>query len=1182
MRCLKCNAEYKVDVITKKKIIRGERIEETFYRVHCKKCGHVLSIMRSKDKKDYIKSMGFDKPEEILTEEEFFRFQTQQAEGDYRFAEKLPERHAKRIREQLKKLDLTEEEENIEREKLVKEKALRNLVLRAAWKLNRARGISEEERKKLKKDIKDEIKEIRSGDYDPDDMKKEIEAISKEIDKAKAREDTIKDIEKDINRKKKKLKDELEKPEIISHGEDYFTKKLGEEDVKHSSKYKEAHWTEKKDAWINFYNQEMENLRAAYEKGDLDDNEFRKNVKDLKKHVNQKMPERGKWSWRASKMGTHHIGTQLKSVIYILAAVLIGAIVSGTTGSYLFFFGFLGVSLYLIAPDPKNIEEKKGQKIGLSSVLLFHPETRSKQNSAGFLRSFGKVTAIACFAFGFQGMGDVFNTLYIATAVIGYFLLKVEYENSPEFIESLLRFFLGMMLIPWIFNDIFDSLILAGVAFAFFAVPPLPNESNKNIGQVLSRGLSGATAYYEMAEKFIFGGIMIVVLIASGSLGSFGGLASEGWQLTGTLKYTFIYFWLVCGVAGFFSPAKERPVTGAIMLVAATVIYGIGPGSQQIGSGLLGQWWPSVNEAFASITEPMANLMGSLGKTFSHGFLLLTNPVGYATQLMNGSYADNPGGQTGSFGVDINEFTITNIFPEQPYVVTAIMENKGASDAENVRISLQAKSGDKFATEGTSRTRTGITQTRDKMTIDISKLGFGDTCDNIDNENTMQFTADCIKYYTGRQTNKLEKLMVWQAAFQSKGINCDTIVGSSMRNKYIPIMATVTYDYDSSSRVEVEFMSKAEWERLAQAGQLDSRFRFIESQYTSAPVKFPIGTAGLKNPILEDQQFHISVMLDSAFDRDSEIDDVREVSLTYPADWKLKSCTPQGTEASDSTTKTYRWKYYEEGANDKRKLSPGAKTFVCYFESLNKKPDAMGGAPSKTYVVTAHADYTFSRWKIRDTKIEFGGFCCDNNDCSDDQYCIGHACVYKEGEGSATVTRGHEKYCELMSGCGIAQGQCSSTGNNNYWCNEGLVCTHLGAEWVCCPDTNKMSTDECKTEYGKWKAGANIPPGPGDAGFCKYLSKELIYGYDIGAKCDIGWGGCTSNDECNASHESLEDYGVLVCKDVSGLSTKVCCFQRADDSKCKDAYALWLNGKRNDEIMKLFPSEQGSGTDIIG
>jgi hypothetical protein len=988
-------------------------------------------------------------------------------------------------------------------------------------------------REEYKKERKEIGQKVRGNKISVDEAKRRIrEARSRILKKhlggesdiysSEVEENIARWKEKEERRKEEEKYEDKIKDKILGHGLPFFK---GGVEAKVGADFDKLPMHARRDAWTEWYRQEMENLRAAYQKGDINEEEFRKNSDDLKKYVKKEMGFGPRWSWGHRKLITEGYGQYIKSAIYPLGFILIGVIVSATTGSWLFFVGFLGIAAYLLFPDPKDIEAKEEEKrVSFGTPLTIVPghSKSSTHNGIAFMKSAGKVTAIIGFALGFKGLGDVFNTMFILTAVLGYFLLKVEYENSADFIESILRFFLGMILIPWIFNDIFNSLVLAGIAFAFFAVPPLPSEGMKDIGKVLSRGLSGATAYYEMADKFIFGSIMILVLIGSGSLGFMGISPAAGWGLTGTLQYTFIYFWLVCGVAGFFSPARERPVTGGIMLGAATVIYGIGPGSQAVGSGLLGQWWPTVHNTFTSITEPMSNLMGTIGNTFGQGFLLLTNPVGYATQLMNGTYAENPVGPTGSYGVDITEFSITSIFPEQPYVVTAILENKGAFKAGNVSMSIMAAGGDRFATEGTSRARSVQPKEskylslydlydlygRKQMFMDIDNLGFkeGSACNYLtdDKKECFQLYGVGISDSQARDGNDLDRLMVWQAAFQSSGINCSTIAGISLRKRYIPIAAKVTYDYQSDSKVEVEFISKAEWERLAQAGQLDSGFRFIQSQYTSAPVKFPIGTAGLKNPILEDQQFHISMMLDSAFEKDSHIDRVKKVNLTYPADWELRggdwksACTPEPIGHDEDKEGGIEYVEWEPNIG-------GPKTLVCYFEPLNTRQDALGGAPSKTYVVTAHADYTFSRWKYRDTEIKFGGFCCPDRpgctencrseDCLDGQYCLNNACVYAPPE----------------------------------------------------------------------EDGGTAQPSLGDADFCEKKVKGELTQYGINNEpCSIGMGGCSSSYcggphyDCNTEDQKIYD---TVCMDIDGVTVDMCCSEEFSEKQCKALYDLWIQKK---------------------
>lgn len=1135
VRCLKCGHDYHVDTQTKEievPVIRdGEyqyddrgrlikaKVKDSVFVLHCEKCGHLL-------KKKGRRPFGL-KPEE-LTGEEFREFQRKQRESDY-LAEKDTKGRAKRIFEKLKDSGLSDAEKEIEKERMAKKRALNNLVRKTIQKLREASDLPEDEYDKLKEKVEEDIRKIRSGDYDPEELKKETEAVISEIDNAEKREKGLKELEKETERKKKKLEKEGEKANIIGHGKDYFKDEY-RDDIKTSKGYDGAHWTEKRDAWIKFYEQEMENLRTALSSGAIEPKEFEENKDALLKYVNDKMGRKGRWTWKSSKMEEHHYSRQLKSVVYLLAAVIVGIVVTATTGSNYFLIAFISVGIYLLVPDPKNIEPRKGVLLGSKDWFKsFNPFSRkdySHHNGNAFIRSFAKVTAIICFAFAFRDLGDVFNILYIAIAVVGYFLLKVEYDSEvpAEFIESVVRFFFGMFVIPSIFVNIFDSWVLGAIALAFFAVPPLPAAS-KSMELVVDRGLSGLTAIYSLIDKGVFAFFMLIALVGSGvlPLPVFG---EVGWQLSGTLQDTFLYLWIVTAVAGFFSPAKERPVTGAIMLGAATIIYGIGPGSQIVGSGLLGQWWPSVHNTFTTVTEPLSNVMGSLGSTFSSGFLLLTNPVGYATQLMNGSYSDNPTGLTGAYGVDITSMTVTPIFPQQPYVISAIVENNGAFEAQDVKLTLEMLSGDKFTTEG--KARTGIF--KPTSTFTMASIGFKDTCTHPKDEEGKQEQEKCIEEYQGN----LDKLMVWQASFQSNGIMCNEIVDMSLRKKFLPITATVEYDYKSDSRVEVSFMSKAEWDRLAQAGDLERGFGFVESQYSSAPVKFPIGTAGLKNPILETQQFHISMLLDSAFASNSEIVNVESVRLNYPAEWELKSCSPNPTQ------ETLKGKDLEEKDSEGKPIptgikyvewqpgTGGGKTFYCYFEPLTKDTgqSILGGAPTKSYIVTAHAEYKFSRWKTTDTQIEFGGFCCPDK---------------------------------------LSQNNCQTTDTN-------LLDTlkSLGPQTdVCksedCFDNQRCINNAC-VSVGTGTSGGSgvtIPPD-----FCAQRS--------INSKCTIGMGACTENKQCcqvnvpdptnNIIAEcpgsspltytdttTYKDLGALVCRTDIG-DNGVCCYEYASVEQCQAAY----------------------------
>jgi len=524
----------------------------------------------------------------------------------------------------------------------------------------------------------------------------------------------------------------------------------------------------------------------------------------------------------------------------------------------------------------------------------------------------------------------------------------------------------------------------------------MPNTSKgQNIAEVLARGLSGQTAYYEMFDKLLFMGLMLFALIGSGSLGAIS-FFNVGWQLEGTLKYTFIYFWIVSAIGGFFSPARERPLTGILFLGGATIIYGIGPGSQDIGSALLGQWWPTVNQAVTSVTEPIGKMFGQLGNTFGQAFQLLTCPTCYATQLMNGSYSTNTVGETGPIGVELTGFDVSSVFIEQPFMITANVKNNGAYNAENLAIALSVglKAPEKQTSVGTPAVSTPLTSGNPlswpTTPLKISEIGINDsTCERTTSATISAATsADetiCIHKYKS-ETNKdtFTRQNIWQTVFSSSSITCDISSKYELRKKSIPINVTVTYRYQSDSKVSVEFISEAEWTRLARLDQLNSKLQFIKSEYSSAPVKFPIGTPGLKNPILETQDFHIALNVQSD-QQGGRIQQLESVQLNYPTDFTLESCNPEPTNAKDVSgapqiaTITWSW-------NTKRE---GDQILFCHFLALRQSGTSkLGTSPTKTYMVTAHANYTYAKSVQKLVKVEFGSWCCASNTLSPKDECV--------------------------------------------------------------------------------------------------------------------------------------------------------------------------------------------------
>jgi hypothetical protein len=779
--------------------------------------------------------------------------------------------------------------------------------------------------------------------------------------------------------------------------------------------YKKSKKDAKKDVYGDKkkHKEEMERIDAeiaALDPTAADYESKKQALEEQKKEIDHKYKPKGIRGVRSGRALARFANTGedfIKKVIFIVALIGIGAVIAASLGNMWFFFGFLSVGLFFLTPPPNEIEHEGGP-LSWGHMIPFAGKGGAHSGFA-WIRSITKVAAIICFAYGFKSMGDIFNTFFIITCLGGYFALKLTYspDRPGDFIESLLRFgILGCYFIPFIvFAGIFNSYVLAAIAFAFFAIPPMPETSKgQNLGEILSRGLSGQTAYYEMFDKLLFLGLMFFALLGSGVLGDLPLFGTLGWALTGTLKYTFIYFWVVALIGGFFSPARERPLTGILFLGGATIIYGIGPGSQDIGSALLGQWWPTVNQAVTTISEPISKMFSQLGKTFGDAFLLLTNPVGYATQLMNGSYSNNPVGETGAYGLELSGFDVSPVFIEQPFMITTNIKNSGAYNAEGVAIALSV--GGKAPESTTSTGLPGLNTVPNpelkvgNNTVTISGIGITTDCATKTAwADTVDKTYICVQNYaTSQGIDDLKapftRQNIWQAVFSSSGISCSNSAIYQLRKKSIPINVTLSYKYQSDSKVPIEFISQAEWDRLAKLDQLNSRLQIIKSEYSSAPVQFPIGTPGLKNPILETQDFHIALNLMSN-QQGGKISGIDSIVLNYPTDFILADdkCSPDPKNGGGS---------YSDGKVEWKGLKTGDQIFFCHFKALKQgSTSKLGTSPTKTYVIIAHANYTYANSQQKLVKVEFGSWCCADNIANSKDECASGKCCSEQYPGQS-------------------------------------------------------------------------------------------------------------------------------------------------------------------------------------
>jgi len=484
---------------------------------------------------------------------------------------------------------------------------------------------------------------------------------------------------------------------------------------------------------------------------------------------------------------------------------------------------------------------------------------------------------------------------------------------------------------------------------------------------------------------------MAIALLASGAIPGF--VSEEGltlglfptWGLgsMAVLGPLFLWFWLVTAIAGFFSPPETRPYTGFLMLGASTFIFALGPGTQDFGSALLGQWFPTVYQGIAGATEPVNDILSSFGAGFSNAFLLITNPTAYAQGIINGSYERDPvTGLAGAFGVEIEELRNTPIFPGQPYTLTIKVENKGSSPAENVILGI--KPGEKRPKKENvievtvpfidpiPGERMQDIKIRYKLLsfteITMPSLGFWSQQLDDDKPGLEMICNDdkCEQNIDFMATNELVEMDIRQAFFTSLGLTCPVIQGFNLREQFIPFVGTVEYDYAADSSMSIEFISQNEWDRRVREGFLITQAKKPAS-LKNAPVRLNFDT--LEQPIRGGTPLFLGINLVSS-KRKGTIKEIFNISVDFPDGLSIQGCTPEAFNQRDSSRgeDPYVWK------------GTGGKPLTTNLIYCNIRPVSFDG-PEKTFVVRATASYRFLEEKsFIPSKLEFGGLRCCTKD----------------------------------------------------------------------------------------------------------------------------------------------------------------------------------------------------------
>ncbi|RLJ09502.1 MAG: hypothetical protein DRP15_03550, partial [Candidatus Aenigmatarchaeota archaeon] len=601
---------------------------------------------------------------------------------------------------------------------------------------------------KLKRELDNKEAELRRKGYSNDIIQKELELLRKELLREKAKELLKREVEKSAEKidEREDLTDEDKKvyKEML--------KKMVEDEKRIEEKIKDIEEHVKKLEEKEKRKKEIEKEKAILERR-----------KSFQKRFAYKIEEK--------------LGKKVLDGFIFACMVGIGVVVSVIFNSTNFLIAFLAWGVMIILPHPESLEynelkkalkslDEKGEKINWPFFWKYYLPNRSKQNLVGFIRSLAKCTTIAFFILGmWNNINIPFVVIgMIVVSFIGYYSLGIEYdvEKPYELIESLIRFsILGFFFIPFVlFYKIFDSLVLALIAVAFFAIPPIPTSENREKTAIFMET-------YEYFDKLLFLVLMFAVFVGFMS----------GWEVTKAMRATFIYFLIVTGIAGFFSPAHTRPAVGFLMLGTASVIYGIAY-PQETFSALFGPWWPTIQNTFVSVTKPVADAFTGIAGTFATGWKMLTNPVGYATELMQGTYAENPQGDTGAYGLEITDFDISPIYIYQPFTVTLTLNNKGVFDAKNVVVRLSM--GDDAPVEHSTDLFKIPSPWRIKL--NVSHLGIKQGSGNSNCKNDPSKDGFCE-----RDVRDVTKYDIIQEVFMGDGPRCESILGFDLRNKFIPM-----------------------------------------------------------------------------------------------------------------------------------------------------------------------------------------------------------------------------------------------------------------------------------------------------------------------------------------------------------------------------------------------------------
>lgn len=582
-------------------------------------------------------------------------------------------------------------------------------------------------------------------------------------------------------------------------------------------------------------------------------------------------------------------------------------------------------------------------------------------------------------------IASVFNSflLFWITALFLVYL-PFQNENIEKKVNSLI-FGIGMLLVML---AAFDVPLVAALLGFLGAIPTLL-VSLLSFGQLPFPDILSATGFGLdlgiTGGQLIFTGFLFALIAIFGILrilvSTFGRPAKSQMKgiLTALLVMLFIVFlivsqpwtwaftailfsafWLIAFFTGLAGDQETRAFYGVIFILVSFFIFAAGVGTQEVGAAFFGQFWPTVYQGITAVTTPLGEVFQGLGSGFGNAFLLLTNPAAYAQSIVNGSFQkDSDTGLTGAFGVEMTELKLTPLFAEQPYSALIKIQNKGSFKAKEVTILLRL--GGK-PPKGTS----------------LKTLGFSDKEEGIF---CNPDTTECYQYVDKNPNNELFKIDLRQVFFPSEGISCKDIITHELRKRFLPLEGTVSYKYRTDATIDLEFISTLEWDRLVQAGTIQTQVK-KPATLKNSPVQLNIDT--LEQPIREGTGHYIGLSLIPAKSNGKIING--SISLELPSKLLGSIQTKEQLRCFPKKPDIF------VPVGDSMVMNWSAKTLnnnnivYCTLPGFNFKEAGIPGAPSQTFVIKASADYTFEETRaFTPGKIEFAGNIC----CKEDTDCPG-------------------------------------------------------------------------------------------------------------------------------------------------------------------------------------------------